>query len=144
MLPGAVARLSAAGRFEFEFRNVPLPEALQRVAGVDKANSVNFIYNDIENYRVTANVSTSDFRQAVRQVCARKPLSVIFKGRKAYIEAKQKGVCLISGSIAGPQKEGIPFATVMVLEPNDSSVITFGVADAEGRFRIPCAGVSLC
>lgn len=38
MLPGAVARLSAAGRFEFEFRNVPLPEALQRVAGVDKAN----------------------------------------------------------------------------------------------------------
>lgn len=138
MLPGAVARLSAAGRFEFEFRNVPLPEALQRVAGVDKANSVNFIYNDIENYRVTANVSTSDFRQAVRQVCARKPLSVIFKGRKAYIEAKQKGVWLISGSIAGPQKEGIPFATVMVLEPNDSSVITFGVADAEGRFRIPC------
>ena len=50
----------------------------------------------------------------------------------------QHGLYRYTGRVADRRDEPIAAATVMLLAPADSSVITYGITDDEGRFDIPC------
>lgn len=133
-----VALVVSASTYEFKFNGVKLSEALNQIIEQHPELNINFIYNELDNYIVNANIFSDDPYQALRQVVGLNPVAVSHKGNRFYIEALQHGKFAYYGTILADDNEPLPGAAVMILSPRDSSVITYGTSDARGRFNIPC------
>ncbi len=127
-----------AGKFSYRFNNTPLADALVQIAGQHPDLHINFIYNELDKYSVTTNVHTDDAYDMLRQLVGLNPVSVIRSGGRYYVEAFQHGKFVYTGRIIGIDNEPVVAATVMLLAPKDSTVITYGISDEYGRFSIPC------
>jgi len=127
-----------AYEFEYSFKDTPLSQALVRIIREHPQAKVNFIYNELEGYKTNTTVRTDDAAEAIRQLVRYNPVSVVEDEGNIFVEALQKGRYNYTGRIIDTHGETVPFASVKLLSPRDSSVITYGVADTEGRFSIPC------
>lgn len=124
--------------FSFNFNSVRLSDALAHIAEKHPELHINFIYNELDNYNVIANIHTDNAYTALRQVVGLNPVSIIKRGERYYLEALQHGKFIYTGHAVG--SDGVPIcaATVLLLAPKDSTVITYGMTDETGRFAIPC------
>lgn len=127
-----------AQKFSYRFNHTPLADALVQIAEQHPDLHINFIYNELDKYPVTATIRTNDTYDMLRQLIGLNPVSVISSGGRYYIEALQHGKFCYRGRVVGNDNEPVAAATVMLLAPKDSTVITYGIADAGGRFSIPC------
>ena len=127
-----------AQKFSYRFNHTPLADALVQIAEQHPDLHINFIYNELDKYPVTATIRTNDTYDMLRQLIGLNPVSVISSGGRYYIEALQHGKFCYRGRVVGNDNEPVASATVMLLAPKDSTVITYGIADAGGRFSIPC------
>ena len=127
----------AAG-YSYGFDNTPLSQALVTISKGHPEITLNFIYDELESYTTSARIDTDDPWQAIRQAVGLNPVTVVRKKNSFYVEALQHGRYLYSGRVAGPEGEPVVSATVMLLAPADSTVITYGITDDDGRFAIPC------
>ena len=127
-----------AQKFSYRFNHTPLADALVQIAEQHPDLHINFIYNELDKYPITATVHTNDAYDMLRQLIGLNPVSVISSGGRYYIEALQHGKFCYRGRVVGNDNEPVAAATVMLLAPKDSTVITYGIADAGGRFSIPC------
>lgn len=136
----AVMTFISAGAFEYSysFDNTPISEAIVRISKEHPDINISFIYKELDNYRTSAGIHTDDAYDALRKTVDFNPISVIRKGRNYYIEALQHGKFRYTGRAIGSDNEAVAGATVMLLSPKDSTVITYGVTDDAGRFSIPC------
>lgn len=124
--------------FHYNFKNTPLSEALDRMAEDHPSLYLNYIYNELGNYRTSATINTDNPYEALRQAIGLNPVSVMQKGDRFFVEALQHGTFRYTGRAIGKEKEPVEAATVILLSPKDSTVLTYSVTDAEGRFSIPC------
>lgn len=129
---------SFARKYDYSFRDVPVSEALVRISKAHPDARISFIYKELDSYRTSARVAADNAYEAVRQAVGLNPVSVVKRGNEIYVEALQRGRYAYTGRVEGPESEALPGATVMLLAPKDSTVITYGLADSSGRFRIPC------
>ncbi|MDE5870789.1 MAG: carboxypeptidase-like regulatory domain-containing protein [Muribaculaceae bacterium] len=128
-----------ADTFNYKFRSsTRLSEAITRLAEQHPDLHINFIYNELDNYKTTAIINTDNAYEALRQIVGLNPVSVLKKGGRYYIEALQHGKFVYSGRIVGTDEEPVVGATLTMLAPQDSTVITYGFSDNEGNFSIPC------
>lgn len=127
-----------ADKYSYSFSNTPISEAIVRISKDHPDINISFIYKELDNYRTSAHVYTDDAYKALRQAVGFNPISVIQKGSHYYIEALQHGKFCYSGRAVGSDSEPVVAATVMLLAPKDSTIITYGVTDEAGRFSIPC------
>ena len=119
------ASLSAFGEnYSYSFRNTPLADALARIAREHPSLNLNFIYNDLEHYHVSAEIDTDNAAEAVRKAVGRNPVSVVVRRNAIYVEALQKGRYRYTGRALSESGESVPYANVMLLAPKDSAVIT--------------------
>ena len=132
-----VFSLSAA-KYVYNFTLTNLADALTAIAEQHPEIRLNFIYNEIDNYTTSATIDTDNPYEALRQATGSNPVSIVTDGNHYYIEARQHGKFEFSGKVVGTDNEPVAGASVMVLAPRDSTVITYGIADAAGRFSIPC------
>ena len=139
VMTAVIACLSAgAHTYEYSFHDTPLSEAIVRISKDHPEITVSFIYKELDNYTTSAVVATDNAHEALKLVVGRNPVSLIRKGDEFYIEALQHGRFVYTGRAVGSDDEPVAAATVMLLEPKDSTVLTYGVADSQGRFAIPC------
>ena len=124
--------------FDYTFRNKPLPEALSIIGRDHPELSLTFIYNELENYRCTARISTDSPDEALRMTIGNNPVTLYRHGSDFIIEALQHGRYKYSGRIAGPDHLPVEAATVLLLSPKDSTVVTYAITGADGSFIIPC------
>lgn len=127
-----------AQKFIYSFNHTPLADALVQITEQHPDIHINFIYNELDKYPVTANIHTDNPYNALRQLVGLNPVSVISSGGIYYIEALQQGKFIYHGRAVGDDNEPVAAATVMLLAPNDSTVLTYGIADGDGHFSIPC------
>lgn len=127
-----------AQKFSYCFNHTPLADALVQIAGQHPDIHINFIYNELDKYPVTATIHTDDVYAMLRQLIGLNPVSVISSGDRYYVEAMQHGRFVYRGRILGDDNEPVAAATVMLLAPKDSTVLTYGIADDDGYFSIPC------
>lgn len=127
-----------AANFEYKFNDTPLPNAIRQIMEDHPELLVNFIYNELEDYRTNATVNTDNPFEALRLSIGLNPVSVVKARNTYYIEANQRGRYKFTGQVIDPEGEPIVGATVLFLAPKDSSVVTYGTTDREGLFRIPC------
>ena len=129
---------SNAYRYSYTFKDTPISEAIVRISKDHPEIGISFIYKELDNYRTSASINTDDAFDAIRQTIGLNPISVIRKDRNYYVEALQHGKFKYTGRVIGSDNEAVVAATVMLLMPNDSTVITYGMTDDAGRFSIPC------
>lgn len=70
---------SYADTFNYNFRSTRLSEALTRIAEQHPDLHINFIYNELDNYKSTADVNTDNAYEALKQTIGLNPVSVIKK-----------------------------------------------------------------
>lgn len=130
--------MAYADTFSYRFNATPLPKAIQRIMDNHIGLDINFIYNELENYSTNAVVNADNAYDALRQTIGLNPVTIIKSNNTYYIEALQHGKFFYTGRAIGADNEPVVAATVMLLSPKDSTVLTYGISDAEGGFRIPC------
>jgi hypothetical protein len=127
-----------AAEFSYRFDSIPVSQALSQIGSDHQSLKISFIYNELETYRTSARIDTDDAYEAIRQTIGLNPISVVRKGDDFYVEALQHGKYCYTGRLSGPDGETVAGASVLLLVPKDSTVITYGIADDRGRFAIPC------
>ena len=132
------ATAAFAQKFSYRFNHTPLADALVQIAEQHPDIHINFIYNELDKYPVTATIHTNDAYDMLRQLIGLNPVSVISSGGRYYVEALQHGKYCYTGKAVGSDNEPVVAATVMLLAPKDSTVITYGITDETGCFSIPC------
>lgn len=130
--------IAEAASYEYDFRNTKLSDALAKIAEDNPGLHLSFIYNELDKYKVSAKIYADDFPNALKQLIGLNPVSVINEGGSYYIEALQHGRYCYGGKIVDTDNIPVEAATVMLLAPKDSTVITYGITDNQGRFSIPC------
>lgn len=131
--------ISAGARnYSYRFNNTPISEAIVRISKDHPDINISFLYKELDNYRTSAKVDTDNPYEALRRTIGLNPISVIKYKDDYYIEALQHGKFCYTGTAMGSDNEPVAAATVMLLAPKDSTVITYGITDGNGRFSIPC------
>lgn len=139
LIAAFVTALAAdAETFSYKFASTPLPKAIQKIMVENPGLDISFIYNELENYRTSSTVRADNAYDALRQIIGMNPVTVTKNRSTYYIEALQHGKYIYFGKAVGNDNEPVVAATVMLLAPNDSTVITYGMTDEAGRFSIPC------
>lgn len=138
LLAVTVCFTAKAYRYSYSFDNTPLSEAIVSLLKNHKDINISFIYKELDNYRTSAKINTDDAYDALLRIVGQNPVSVIKKDKIFYIEALQHGKFRYTGKVIDNDNEAVVAATVMLLAPKDSTVITYGITDNTGRFSIPC------
>jgi hypothetical protein len=133
-LPLLAAR---AQRVSHRFHDTSLSEALLALDKTSGNYTINFIYNELEDFRVTTNVQRQTLPDAVRQVVGLYPMRLTFDGSQIYVECIDKAPTKISGRVVDSHRQPISFATVSLLSPTDSTLLAGGVTNEGGQFVIP-------
>ena len=124
--------------FSYRFNATPVSEALTKLIKEHPSAKITFIYNDLDDYTTSVNVDTDDVMEAVRGITGLNPISVTEKDGQIYIEVIHRGKYHYHGRIVNEFSEPVPYATVLLLSPKDSTVVTYGITKSNGKFLIPC------
>ena len=127
-----------AARYNYTFKDTPIAQALATIVKDNPEARITFIYNEMDDYKTSATVSTDNLKDAVKAIVARNPISVSEKKGSILVEALQKGRYRYSGTLVNEYHEPVAHATVMLLNPKDSVVLTYGFTSRDGGFLIPC------
>ena len=114
------------------FKNEPLPNVLKAIER-NSDYSVIFSYDDLRNYRVTANIRKKTAPKAVSIAIAGHQLGSSVQGKFIRVFRKEAFDAAISGKVADEQGEAIIGAVVRY--KNNRAIQT--VTDANGHFSIP-------
>lgn len=124
--------------YSCRFSNTPVSQALVQLGRDNPDVNMSFIYKELDSYRTSAQVDADDVYSAIRQIVGQNPVSVVRKEGIFYIEALQHGKYVYSGHVVNSANEPVASATILLLAPKDSAVVTFGFTDDFGNFSIPC------
>ena len=128
-----------AQRVSRDFHNVTMPKALQQLGGMTHRYTINFIYNDLEDFRVTAAIKGATIPEAIRHLIGFYPISMTMVGDSIInVECSQKTVLRYKGRVVDDKGEPAEYANVVLLSPADSSFLAGGVSNESGYFVIPC------
>ena len=118
----------SAQRINRDFYDVSLSEALKYIQEQTANYDITFIYDELEDFRVTTHVQ----RKSVY------PVRVVKRGeREIYVECTHKTERHLTGTIIDENRQPVPYANVYLLHPSDSTVIGGGVSNEAGVFVIP-------
>lgn len=128
-----------AQRITANFKNVSMPEALKQINRLSSRYAINFIFNDLEDFRVTTSVNRQTVPDALRQIIGFYPISAtIVNDSTISVECNQKSQTRYKGRVVDEEGNPIEFANISLLSPADSAFLTGGVSNESGYFTIPC------
>ena len=128
----------SAQRISREYRDVPLSEALRQISQEQKRWSINFLYDELEDFRITTQVKNASVPDALRQMIGFYPLRMIVRERDIYVECPIKTGRRYVGELRDEEDQPVAFANLCLLSPQDSTVLARGVSSEGGTFVIPC------
>ena len=99
---------------------------------------ISFIYNELEDFTVTANFRNSTVDNAVREVVGFYPMKITLNDSLITVECIQKEAQKVIGRVIDEQGQPVEFANVALLSIADSTFINGGVTNQNGDFVIPC------
>ena len=132
----------AQKRISREYNNVSLSDALKQLSEQQTGYTIYFLYNELEDFRITTTVKNKHLPEAIQQMIGFYPIRVTTSteedGRKIFVECIQKTETRYKGNIIDEQGQPIAYANVYLLHPSDSTLIGGGVSNEAGLFVIPC------
>jgi hypothetical protein len=120
------------------YDNISMSEVLRDLNEQSLEYNISFLYNELEDYRVTTNIKHKSVTDAIMQVIGFYPIRVVKRGEKEiYVECTHKTKRHLTGTIIDENRQPVPYANVYLLHPSDSSLIGGGVSNEAGVFVIP-------
>ena len=139
---------SGMKRISREYNNVSLSDALRQLSEQQTGYTIFFLYNELEDFRITTTVKNKYLPEAIQQMIGFYPIRVTTSteedGRKVFVECIQKTETRYKGNIIDEQGQPVAYANIYLLHPSDSvegelqSPIGGGVSNEAGLFVIPC------
>ena len=128
----------SAQRINRDFHDVSLSEALKYIQEQTTSYDITFIYDELEDFRVTTHVQRKSVPDAITQLVGFYPVRVVKSGeREIYVECTHKTERHLTGTIIDETGQPIAYANVAVLNPADSTLLCGGVSNESGIFVIP-------
>ena len=128
-----------AQRISHTYNNVSLSEALLQLNNEQKEYVINFLYNELEDFRVTATIKNKRLSDAIQQMIGFYPVRMTVKpdDHEIYVECTHKTDRHLTGTIVDEQGQPVGYANVAILNPADSVLLGGGVSNESGYFAIP-------
>ena len=128
-----------AQRISHTYNNVSLSEALLQLNSEQKEYVINFLYNELEDFRVTATIKKKKLPDAIQQMIGFYPVRMTLKpdDHEIYVECTHKTDHHLTGTIIDEQGQPMGYANVAILNPADSTLLGGGVSNESGYFAIP-------
>ena len=134
----AIASVCSAQRLTHDFHDVTLSDALKYIQSQTDNYDLIFIYDELEDFRVTTHVQNKSVPDAVLQLVGFYPVRVYKSGeREIYVECIHKANRHLRGTIIDEQGQPVAYANVYLLHPSDTTVIGGGVSNEAGYFVVP-------
>ena len=128
----------SAQRINRDFHDVSLSEALKYIQEQTTSYDITFIYDELEDFRVTTHVQRKSVPDAITQLVGFYPVRIYKSGeREIYVECTHKTERHLTGTIIDETGQPVAYANVYLLHPSDSTVIGGGVSNEAGVFVIP-------
>ncbi len=120
------------------YDNVSMSEALRDLNEQSRNYYISFLYNDLEDFRVTTSIKHKTVTEAIMQIIGFYPVRVVKRGEsEIFVECTHKTEHHLTGTIIDENRQPVPYANVYLLHPSDSTVIGGGVSNEAGVFAIP-------
>jgi hypothetical protein len=120
------------------YDNVSMSEALRDLNELSRDYTISFLYNELENFRVSTHIKRKSVPDAIMQIIGFYPIRIVQRGKKdIYVECTHKTARHLTGSVIDENRQPLPYANVYLLHPSDSTVIGGGVSNEAGVFVIP-------
>lgn len=121
-----------------DFRDVSLSDALKCIQEQATSYELVFIYDELEDFRVTTHVQQKSVPDAIAQIVGFYPVRIVMGGeREIYIECTHKTKRHLKGNIIDEHGSPVAYANIALLNPADSTVLCGGVSNESGVFVIP-------
>ena len=131
----------AQKRITREYQNQSISDALRQLADEQSDYTIYFLYNELEDFRITTSVHRKTVPDAIRQMIGFYPIRISTTddddGRKIFVECIQKADTRYKGTIIDEAGQPIAYANVALLNPVDSTLLNGGVSNESGYFAVP-------
>lgn len=134
----AIISVASAQKITHTFQDVPLSEALKYIQTQATDYNITFIYDELEDFRVTTNIKQKSVTDAIMQIVGFYPVRVVKNGKhEIYVECTHKTDRHLTGTIVDEQGQPVAYANIAVLNPADSTLLSGGVSNESGYFAVP-------
>ena len=127
-----------AQRITHEYHNVSLSDALRQLNDESKDYEINFLYNELEDFRITTSVHRKTVPDAIQQMIGFYPIRMVVDGNEIIVECVQKTDTRYKGNVIDEAGHPMAYANITLLSPQDSTLLAGGVSNESGLFVIPC------
>ena len=134
----ALVSTVTAQRITHDFRNMSMSDALKLVQHQTDKYKIIFIYDDLEDFKVTTSIRNKSVPDALRQMIGFYPISMtVNDDNEIYLECTHKTDHRLKGMVVDENNQPLPYASVTLLNPADSAMVGGGVTNESGYFVIP-------
>ena len=126
-----------AQKISRDYHNMSLSEALRQLNEQSEDYTISFLYNDLEDFRITTSVSRKTVPDAIRQMIGFYPIRMIVEDSEIIVECTHKTDRHLTGTIIDDHGHPVAYANIAVLNPADSTLLGGGVSNESGYFAIP-------
>ena len=125
-----------------EYNNVSISDALNGLAEQQTDYAIMFLYNELEDFRITTTIRRKTLPDAIQQMIGFYPIRMTVdtsdpEGMKIFVECTHKTDRHLTGTIIDEQGQPVAYANVAILNPADSTLLGGGVSNESGYFVVP-------
>ena len=133
-----MASVANAQKITRNFQDVTLSDALRYIQAQTTNYEITFIYDELEDFRVTTHIQNKSIPDALVQIVGFYPVRVVKSGaHEIYVECTHKTDRHLTGTIVDEQGQPVAYANIAVLNPADSTLLSGGVSNEAGQFVVP-------
>ena len=115
-----------------------MSDALKYIQQQTSKHKIIFIYNELEDFKVTASVKGKSVPEAIKQLIGFYPIRMTQNGdNEIYVECTQNTDQHLTGKILDESGLPLPYVNISILNPTDSTYLTGGLSNESGVFVIP-------
>ena len=131
-----------AQRISHNYDNVPLSDALRELSQQPSDYTLYFLYDELEDFRITTTVSRKTLPDAIQQMIGFYPIRMTVdksntEEKKIFVECIHKTDLHLTGTIIDEKGQPVAYANIAILNPTDSTLLSGGVSNESGYFAIP-------
>ena len=117
-----------AQKITHSFNGVPLSEALKTIETSNRTFTINFVYDELEDFTVTTNVVKQTVPDAIRQIIGFYPIRMTIDSTDIFVDCIHKTERKLIGKVVDEKGQPLEFANITLLIPSASTFITGDVS----------------
>ena len=100
-----------------DYNNVSLSEALRQLNEQTEEYTISFLYNELEDFRITTSVHRKTVPDAIRQMIGFYPIRMTVDDKEIIVECPQKTALRYKGTIIDTDGQPVAYANIALLSP---------------------------